>query len=113
MVILIVKGEKMATPHIKSQIIKDLLKEYMLNSAGEKIEEEKIQCMDAVGFEECHIYFEEKKAESEFDVNRDSISNGVELPSYLEDFPVYMIWEKQNDRIIWRVFAFWGDIVFK
>ena len=104
-------------PNEKSKIVKDLLKQY-LQTAIEGANEtpiSEIECEEnTVGFDECHVYLkaEEKEGKS-FDVNRDVISNGAEVPPFLNDFPVYMIFEKQNDKILWRVWAYWGDIEFK
>jgi len=101
------------TPEEKSKIVENLLREYITNSI-EGVKED-IQCMqNTVGFNECHVISNDTTTAPEyFETNRDMISNGVELPPYVNDFPVYMIWEKIGNKVIFRVWAFWGDIEFK
>ena len=104
------------TPEEKSQIVRDLLKQYIVTSlkgAGEKIREDDIQCMSKPGFDECHIVLNAKNTEPEFDVNRDSISSGAEVPDFLNDFPVYMCWYSVNGKTYFRVWTYWGDVEFK
>ena len=100
----------------KSQIVKNLLKEYIitaLKGAGEKINEEEIECLNnKIAFDECHIVTNSNE-NVEFDTNADSISNGAEVPDFLNDFPVYMCWYSVNGKTYFRVWAYWGDVEFK
>ena len=103
------------TPEEKSEIVQDLLRKY-IQSGLEGMKQKPlsmIQCLSDIGFDECHVYIPLDDKEFEFDVNRDTISSGTEIPSFLNDFPVYMIFEKQNDKILWRVWTYWGEVEFK
>ena len=69
----------------------------------------KIECMDRYGFVVCQTLIESNDLDK-IDATRDWISNGVDLPPNIKDFPVTNIYIREGEKIRYIVIVFWGDI---
>ena len=98
----------------KNKVVRDILKRYLettlegLNLSNYK---NLIKCESGTGFDECHVIVRNNTESPSFDITRDFVSNGTQLPNNISDFMVYVIMEKVDSELqLIRVIDFWADV---
>jgi len=91
--------------------LEGILKEYMKSTLRGILNRDdfKIECHDRYGFTVCQTKFP-SDGTVDFDVTRDWVSNGVDLPSNVKDFVVNNIFVKEGNYIRYFVIVYWGDL---
>jgi len=71
-----------------------------------------INCEDTynVGFSVCYSVIPASHGERDVTAVRDWISNGVELPPGVKDFPIHNFFVRDSDKVKYFCVVYWGDI---
>jgi len=99
---------------ISLKTLNQLIEQYMrtnLEGLGFSNVEIKCEDMHVAGFSVCQAEIPAGRDDRDFNASRDWISNGVELPPGVNDFPVNNIFIKESNTLKYFVVVYWGDIL--